>query len=215
MNDERMICSSIEPSMSNSSAHRPSTYGNVTPSTRAAWRTWLQKHHTSSTGVWLHFAKKHSKLPTVSYNDAVEEALCFGWIDGLTHPVDDTYYKQAFTPRKPKSAWAATNKARVEKLIAAKLMTPAGLAAIAQAKANGMWTKYDAVEAGTMPPDLKKALASAGVRKVFDAWTPGRQKQCFYYLTDAKKPETRAKRIAKIVEAATSGRTPFEVVTVR
>ena len=85
-----------------------------------------EKHHGSSSGVWLVFAKKHSGLPTVTYNDAVEEALCFGWIDGLMHPVDDTFYKQLFTPRKAKSGWAASNKARVEKMIAAGLMTDAG-----------------------------------------------------------------------------------------
>jgi uncharacterized protein YdeI (YjbR/CyaY-like superfamily) len=193
--------------MSKSFVHRSSLHSSVTPTSRAAWRTWLEKHHASATAVWLHFAKKHSKLPTVSYNDAVEEALCFGWIDGLTHPVDDIYYAQLFTPRQAKSAWAATNKARVEKLIARGLMTSAGMAAIEQAKANGTWMKYDAVEAGTMPPDLKKALAAAGVRKVYDAWPPGRQKQCLYYLNDARKPETRAKRIAKVIEAATTGRT--------
>ena len=87
-------------------SHR-SPYGELSPrpadSLETAWRAWLQKHHASSTGVWLVFAKKHSRLPTVTYNDAVEEALCFGWIDGLMNPVDDTFYKQLFTPRKPKS----------------------------------------------------------------------------------------------------------------
>jgi uncharacterized protein YdeI (YjbR/CyaY-like superfamily) len=184
-------------------------YSEVKPTSRKAWRAWLQKHHASSAGVWLVFAKKHSKLPTLSYNDAVEEALCFGWIDGLVHPVDDTFYKQVFTPRTSKSRWAASNKARVQKLIAAGLMTEAGLKMIELAKQTGTWNAFDAVEAMTLPDDFKRALKAApAAKKTYEAYTPAVKKQCLYYLNDAKRPETRAKRIAQIIKAAEAGRKP-------
>ena len=115
----------------------------VRPESRKQWRAWLQKHHRSASGVWLFFAKKHTGRPCPSYNDAVEEALCFGWIDGLMNPVNDTHYKQLFTPRKPKSAWAESNKTRVARLIEQGLMTEAGLAAIDAAKADGSWSRLD------------------------------------------------------------------------
>ena len=111
----------------------------VRPRSRKAWRDWLEKHHASSTGVWLVYAKKHSRLPSLTYNDAVEEALCFGWIDSKIHPIDDDLYMQVFTPRKVKSAWSALNKTRVERLLAAGLMTPAGLSLVKAAKASGTW----------------------------------------------------------------------------
>ena len=174
--------------------------GSVVPKSRREWRVWLERHHATSPGVWLHLAKKHTGLPSVSYNDAVEEALCFGWIDGLLHPVDDSYYKQMFTPRTPRSRWAATNKARVEKLIAAGLMTPAGMKMIELAKQTGTWDALDAVDAGTVPDDLLKALKkTAGAKEAFDALTPGKRKQFLYNLNAAKKPETRAKRVAHVL----------------
>ena len=184
-------------------------YPQVKPTSRKAWRAWLQKHHGSSSGVWLVFAKKHSGLPTVSYNDAVEEALCFGWIDGLMHPVDDTFYKQLFTPRTAKSRWAASNKARVEKMIGAGLMTEAGLRMIELAKQTGTWEAFDAVDAMIMPADFKRALnAVPAAKKGYEAYTTAVKKQCLYYLNDAKRPETRAKRIALLVKAAAEGRKP-------
>ncbi len=184
-------------------------YPRIKAKSRTAWRAWLQKHHASSTGIWLVFAKKHSKLPTVSYNDAVEEALCFGWIDGLMNPVDDTFYQQRFTPRKPKSAWAASNKKRVARLIEAGLMTDAGMRLVELAKKTGTWNAMDEVEAMTVPDDFLRALKrTAGAKKGFDAYTPGVKKQCLYYLRDAKRSETRAKRIALLVEKAAAGRKP-------
>ena len=186
-----------------------SDYPRIKAKSRKEWRAWLQKHHASCTGVWLMFAKKHSKLPTVSYNDAVEEALCFGWIDGLMNPLDETYYLQLFTPRKAKSAWAASNKKRVEKLIDAGLMTEAGMTLVDLAKKTGTWNALDAVEAMTMPDDFVHALKKkAGAQKGFDAYSPSVKKQCLYRINDAKRPETRAKRIATLVEAAAAGRKP-------
>jgi uncharacterized protein YdeI (YjbR/CyaY-like superfamily) len=177
------------------------SYGAVQPESRKAWREWLKTHHTSSPGIWLVYAKKHSGIPSLSYNDAVEEALCYGWIDSLIHPIDEDRYKQLFTPRKPKSAWSAANKARVERLIASGLMTAAGMALVALARTNGKWSALDHVAALTVPPDLKRALdADAAARKNWPAYSPGMRKGFLYRVASAKRPETRAARIAQIVE---------------
>jgi uncharacterized protein YdeI (YjbR/CyaY-like superfamily) len=150
--------------------------------------------------VWLRFAKKASGLPTVSYDDAVEEALCFGWIDGRMRPADATFYLQLFTPRKAKSAWAQSNKTRVVRLIEAGLMTPAGLAAIEAAKACGSWDALTAAESLKVPPELRKAInANARAKQHWPAFSESRRKQFLYYLASAKRPDTREQRIAKIV----------------
>jgi uncharacterized protein YdeI (YjbR/CyaY-like superfamily) len=176
---------------------------------RAEWRSWLQTHHAASSGVWLVFAKKHTGLPTVSYNEAVEEALCFGWIDSLMHPVDDRFYMQLFTPRKAKSAWSQSNKDRVERLRAAGLMTAAGEAAIAMARDTGTWNTYSAVEALDIPPELSRALKNdPDAKKRWPAFTTSQQKQFLYWLRDARREQTRAARIAAIVEMVAEGITP-------
>jgi uncharacterized protein YdeI (YjbR/CyaY-like superfamily) len=191
-------------------------YTETKPTSRKAWRAWLQKHHASASGVWLIFAKKHTGLPGPSYVDAVEEALCFGWIDGLMNPIDGDFYKQMFTPRKRKSTWAATNKARVERLIAAGQMTPAGLAVIAAAKANGSWTSIDDVEAMKAPPEFVAALkANPLAKKHYDGFPAFLRKQFLYRINSAKRPETRAARIAMLIDAAAAGRNPFRPDRVR
>jgi len=129
----------------------------VRPKSRQAWRDWLEKNHASSGGVWLVYAKKHSGLPSLTYNDAVEEALCFGWIDSKVNPIDDRFYMQVFTPRKPWSAWSALNKTRVKRLVAAGRMTVAGAAAIKVAKKSGAW------DAGFRPkPKSSRATKRTG-----------------------------------------------------
>lgn len=174
------------------------------------------RHHTSSPGVWVVFAKKHTNLPTVSYNDAVEEALCFGWIDTTLNPVDDRFYAQLFTPRKPRSTWAASNKARVERLIAAGLMTDAGLAAIEVARKNGSWTSLDHVATITAPPELQTALdKSKAAARNWLSYSPSCRKQFLYWLAGAKRPETRAARIGEIVACARTGLTFAEYRTAR
>ena len=189
--------------MSNTSATRSRLQdcASVRPRSRAAWRAWLQRHHAASPGVWLIMAKKHTGLATVSYNDAVEEALCFGWIDTTLNPIDAQFYKQLFTPRKPRSTWAATNKARVERLIAQNLMTAAGLAAIETAKANGSWSSIDHVEAGEVPDDLQRAIAGSAVtRRAWAALRPGLRKQFLFRMSSAKRQNTRDARIAAILQ---------------
>ena len=123
---------------------------------RGAWRSWLEANHATSKGVWLVMKRREAR--TLLYEMAVEEALCFGWIDSTAGRVDEERGKQYFAPRKSNSGWAATNKARLERLIAAGRMSPAGLAAIERAKANGSWTLLDSVERLEVPPDLAAAL---------------------------------------------------------
>jgi uncharacterized protein YdeI (YjbR/CyaY-like superfamily) len=151
--------------------------------------------------VVLVYAKKHTGLSSLDWDEAVEEALCFGWIDSKRWPLDEDFFLQIFTPRKPKSRWSGLNKKRVVVLIETGLMMPAGKAAIDHAKKTGAWSALDAVDAMVVPPDLKKALATTpGAAAKFKALTPGRQKQFLYFMNDAKKEETRIKRIIYLLK---------------
>jgi uncharacterized protein YdeI (YjbR/CyaY-like superfamily) len=173
---------------------------------RAAWRAWLAENHATSSGVWLIVHKKNSTEPGVGYVDAVEEALCFGWIDSLTQSLDETTYRQVFTPRKPRSVWAKSNKERVERLIAQGQMTPAGLAAIEVAKANGSWSSYDAVDELAVPDDLAAALsANPTAEQYWQGFSASARKGILYWISTAKRQETRARRIARTVELAEQG----------
>lgn len=170
---------------------------------RAAWRRWLERHHATSTGVWLLLAKKGSGLASVTYEEAVEEALCFGWIDAKANALDERRYKQWMAPRKPGSGWAASNKGRVERLFAEGRMAPAGLAAIEAAKADGSWTKLDAGASLTVPRDLARAMkAYPDARRHFDAFPPSARRTILGWIASAKKPETRVKRIEETARLA-------------
>lgn len=173
----------------------------VTPKSREQWRAWLERNHAASIGVWVVFAKKHTGLPTLSYEDAVQEALCFGWIDSLMKSIDDRFHMQMFTPRKAKSAWSVSNKARLEKLMKAGLMAPAGLAAVNDAKQSGSWNTYASVDALTIPPELKKALAAnPDAKKNWPTYTASAQRSFLHMVNGAKRPETRAKRVARVID---------------
>jgi uncharacterized protein YdeI (YjbR/CyaY-like superfamily) len=173
----------------------------VQPKSRSAWRAWLEKHHDSSPGVWLVFAKKHTGLPTVGYEEAVEEALCFGWIDSLLKSIDTRFHMQMFTPRKAKSAWSATNKARLAKLMKAGLMAPAGLAAVELAKKSGAWSTYADVDKMTIPPDLQRALdANPDAKKHWPTYTPSAQRSFLHMVNNAKRPETREKYVRRVID---------------
>ncbi len=170
---------------------------------RAAWRGWLESHHHRSPGIWLVYDRKTSRPDRLAYADSVEEALCFGWIDSTMRPMDSHRYKQLFTPRKAKSAWSKLNKDRVERLIAQNLMTAAGRAKIDEAKRTGSWTALDAVEAYTIPPDLAGALdANPTAKAHFNAFPPSVRKGFLYWLNGARRPETRAARLAEIIRSA-------------
>jgi len=173
----------------------------VTPKSREAWRAWLDKNHAASQGIWLVFAKKHTGLPSLSYEDAVQEALCFGWIDSLMKSIDDRFHMQMFTPRKPKSAWSVTNKARLAKLMKAGVVTPAGLAAVKLAKKSGSWDTYAVVDALTIPPELQRAFeANPEAKKNWPSYTPSAQRSFLHMINGAKRPETREKRVKQVID---------------
>ena len=173
----------------------------------AAWERWLRKHHASARGVWIKFAKKNSGVPSVTYAQALDVALCHGWIDGQANPYDAAFYLQRFTPRRPKSKWSKINCGHVARLIAAGRMQPAGLKQIEAAKADGRWdAAYDSSRTATVPDDLRTAL-EANPRASANFETLNRQNRyaILYRIQDAKRPETRAKRIAGFIAMLEKG----------
>lgn len=178
----------------------------VEPGDRVAWRAWLETNHAGSPGVWLAVGKKGNTRTALTYEEAVEEAVCFGWIDSTTQRLDAARYKQLFTPRKSSSTWSKSNKARVERLIAKGLMTPAGFAAVENAKANGSWNLLDDVDDLIVPDDLAAALeADPQAARHFAAFPDSARKLYLYWIGNAKRPETRARRIAQTVRLVKQG----------
>jgi uncharacterized protein YdeI (YjbR/CyaY-like superfamily) len=179
------------------------TFDTIAPPTRAAWRAWLAEHHADSPGVWLIIHKKNSPQTGVTYGEAVEEALCFGWIDSKTITLDETRFRQIFTPRKPRGTWAKSNKERVARLIEQGLMTPAGLAAVELAVANGTWRATDASDGLAVPDDLATALAANPAAELhWRHFSASVRKGILYWIASAKRPETRARRITRTVALA-------------
>lgn len=173
------------------------------------WRRWLKRHHARSPGVWLIFYRKSTGVACVSYSDSVDEALCWGWIDSLRQKLDDTRYRQVFCPRKPGSVWSAVNKGKIEAMIAAGRMQPAGLAKIDAAKADGSWTKLDSADNHEIPDDLQAAFdANPVIAAGYQALTPGRRKTILYWMAAAKREQTRQARIRQIFDAISSGKMP-------
>jgi uncharacterized protein YdeI (YjbR/CyaY-like superfamily) len=176
------------------------------PDSRADWRAWLEARHGKDSGVWLVTWKKRTARPTVSYDEAVEEALCFGWIDGVINRLDDDRTMQWFAPRRPTSAWARTNKERVARLQAAGLMAEAGRRAVELARANGSWASMDAIDALIVPDDLAAALAERpGARERFDSSSASVRRSALAWVYQAKRPETRAGRVRQIGAIAEGG----------
>jgi uncharacterized protein YdeI (YjbR/CyaY-like superfamily) len=170
---------------------------------RTALRGWLAEHHEQKDGIWLAMPRKGASFTAPSYDEAVEEALCYGWIDSTANTLDEQVSLLYFAPRKRGSAWARTNKERIERLERGGLIAPPGRAVIDRAKEDGSWTALDSVEAGVVPDDLAAALAAnptAG--SYFDAFPPGAKKQILWWVVSAKRPETRAKRVAETVRLA-------------
>ena len=176
---------------------------HVHPLTRADWRAWLLAHHTRAAGVWPVSFKKRTGRPAVGYAEAVEEALCFGWVDSKPGKVDADRSRLYFAPRKPRSGWARTNKARVARLEAAGLLHPSGAAVIAAAKADGSWAKLDAVEELTVPPDLADALTARPPAAFhFAAFPKSVRRGILEWIVQAKRPDTRARRVAETAALA-------------
>ena len=153
--------------------------------------------------MWLVTYKAATGRARLAYEDSIPDALCYGWIDSVNKPLDDERTGLLFTPRRPGSGWSRTNKVRIALLLKEGRMQPAGLAKIAAAKRDGSWTLLDSVEAMQVPNDLRRALGVAGLRR-FEALTPGRKKEHLRMLVTAKRPETRAKRVADIARAVRS-----------
>ncbi|MEP6528046.1 MAG: YdeI/OmpD-associated family protein [Nocardioidaceae bacterium] len=172
-----------------------------------SWRDWLDQHHAGSAGVWLQIAKKGSGHRSVSYAEALELAICYGWIDGLKRPLDDKFFLQRFTPRRARSKWSQVNVTKATALIKSGRMKPAGLREIELAKADGRWdAAYPSHSTATVPDDLAAALdAEPKAREFFDTLNSTNRYAIIYRVQDAKRPETRASRIAKFVAMCAAG----------
>ena len=179
----------------------------VHPLTRAEWRRWLEANHTRQVGVWLVMYKPATGKPRVRYEEAIEEALCFGWVDAQAKTLDAERSLLWFAPRKKGSVWAKTNKARVERMLAAGKMTAAGLAKIEAAKADGSWSLLDEVDQLIVPPDLAAALAALPpAADNFAAFPPSVRHNILGWIALAKRAETRAARIAETARLAAQGK---------
>ena len=178
----------------------------ITAPDAAAWRAWLDEHHATAPGVWV--LNVRSDASALSYEDAVRQALCFGWIDGPVRSFPEGH-GQWFSPRRPSSGWAATNKARLVSLEAEGLLAPAGIRAIEVAKANGTWEMLDGPEAGIEPDEFAEALdAVPAARANWDTFPKSVKKLGLTQIATAKRPQTRSARIAKIVADAAEGKRP-------
>ena len=176
------------------------------PESREQWRTWLADHHDTERGAWLVSWKQATGRPSLPYEAVIEEALCFGWVDSTAKTLDSERSMMLMTPRKPTSTWARTNKERVDRLLAAGLMQPAGIAAVETARANGSWTVLDSVEALELPDDLAAALdAEPGARETYEGFSPSNRKMILWWVKSAKRPETRQRRIAETARLAAQG----------
>jgi uncharacterized protein YdeI (YjbR/CyaY-like superfamily) len=174
----------------------------------AKWATWLAKHHETSKGLWLQIAKKGAEVSSVSYAEALEVALCFGWIDGQKKKLDDQHWLQRFTPRTARSPWSKINRAKAEALLEKGEMRPAGVAEVERAKADGRWDKaYAGQRTAAVPADLKRVLdENQAAREFFEALDSANRYAILYRIEEAKKPETRERRIEKYVAMCAEGK---------
>ena len=179
--------------------------------TQAAWEAWLAEHHDALAGVWLKLARRDSGMASVTYPEAVECALCYGWIDGQKAGHDDAHWLQRFTPRRPNSRWSRINRDKAEELIAAGRMQPAGLREVRRAQADGRWdAAYASPSAATVPDDLRDALDRDDAARAAFVALDGRNRYAILHrIEEAKRPETRARRIATLVAMLARGETLY------
>jgi len=177
--------------------------------TPAEWEAWLAENHASAEGLWLKIAKKDAGSSSVTYSEALDVALCWGWIDGQKAPLDEKFWLQRFTRRKPKSKWSKLNVGRAKALIEQGRMQPAGLQEVELAQRDGRWqSAYDSHRTATVPEDLQQALdANPRARDFFATLNSANRYAILYRIHDAKKPETRARRIAQFVAMLAEGKT--------
>lgn len=179
------------------------------PTSQTMWRKWLQENHISKQAVWLVFYNKKSELKSITWSDAVDEALCFGWIDSKKISIDNETSHQFFSKRKPKSTWSKINKEKIKRLIEQGLMTEQGFASIETAKQNGSWTILDEVEELNIPADLEEAfIEKPNAKNYFLGLSKSVRKIILSWLVFAKTTETRQKRITEIIESAEQNQKP-------
>jgi uncharacterized protein YdeI (YjbR/CyaY-like superfamily) len=178
---------------------------------REAWEDFLEERHATSDGLWLKFAKKGSGIESVTYDQAVEVALCYGWIDGQVRRFDEHYYLQRFTPRRPRSKWSKVNREKATELIGRGAMQAAGLREVERARADGRWdAAYDSPSTATVPEDLARELdKNERARRFFSGLDRRNRYAILYQIQDAKRPETRARRIARYVAMLADGEKPL------
>jgi uncharacterized protein YdeI (YjbR/CyaY-like superfamily) len=177
----------------------------------ADWEAWLEEHHATADGVWVKIAKKGTGIPTVAYPEVLDTALCFGWIDGQRKALDDQYFLQRFTPRRARSRWSQVNRDKVEALTKAGRMRPPGIAEVERAKADGRWdAAYASVRTMEVPADLQRELDARPQAAAFFATLNSQNRYSILYrLHDAKRPETRARRLEKFVAMLEAGETLY------
>ena len=175
----------------------------------AEWERWLADNHEAPDGVWLRIAKKDSGVPSVRYPEVLESALCFGWIDGRREALDERHFLQRFTPRRARSPWSRINREKAERLIAEGRMRPAGLREVERARADGRWqAAYQGQRHSVVPEDLRRELAGRPAAKAcFEALSSQNRYAILYRLQDAKRPDTRARRLAKFIAMLEAGET--------
>jgi uncharacterized protein YdeI (YjbR/CyaY-like superfamily) len=176
---------------------------------RAEWERWLERHNGDPDGVWLKLAKKGSGLESVGYPDVLEVALCFGWIDGQRRPLDGDFFLQRFTPRRARSRWSRANREWATRLIESGAMREPGLREVERAKGDGRWdAAYDGQHTAEVPDDLRRALdANEAAARFFETLDAQNRYAVLYRVQDAKRPETRARRIAQFVDMLARGET--------
>jgi uncharacterized protein YdeI (YjbR/CyaY-like superfamily) len=184
------------------------------PKSRTAWREWLQENHDKKQSVWLIYYKKKSNIPTVMYSEAVEEALCFGWIDSKSKPIDDEKFMQFFSKRKIKSVWSKINKEKIERLTKEGLMTEAGFDIIEKSKQNGSWTILDEAESLIVPIDMEQEFEKKpNAKTYFLSLSRSDKRNILQWLILAKREETRNKRISEIIELANKNEKPKQFMS--
>jgi uncharacterized protein YdeI (YjbR/CyaY-like superfamily) len=173
----------------------------------AEWERWLEDNHESADGLWIRMAKKDAGIDSVRYPEVLDSALCFGWIDGRREPRDERYFLQKFTPRRPRSRWSRINRGRAERLMVDGRMRPAGLAEVRRAKEDGRWdAAYESQRSSTIPEDLQRELDARPKAKASFAGLNSQNRYAILYrLQDAKRPQTRAQRLAKFVAMLEAG----------
>jgi uncharacterized protein YdeI (YjbR/CyaY-like superfamily) len=173
----------------------------------ADWEQWLERNHAASEGLWIRMAKRDAGIDSVRYPEVLDSAICFGWIDGRREALDQRYFLQRFTPRRPRSRWSRINRDKAERLIAADRMRPAGLTEVERAQADGRWdAAYDSQRSISIPDDLQRELDARPKARAFFAELNSQNRYAILYrLQDAKKPETRAQRLTKFVAMLEAG----------